>query len=211
MRWGALCSDLNRMKSARGLSLRGYLNLALSYKYLNKYENCISTCNEFLDVLHYENQTNQNNPYSVYDVYDLMAQSYEELGEYDKAITYYEKFLEKVPEEMEHLKFLFLMSLAHCYVNTNNFLAAANNYKLSINFYCKQKNINLDNIEKGLIQDDTLGGLLYGYGFCKQESGLKKECDKLLILSAKCGDEAAIKYCIVNNLNYTSNIESDLF
>ena len=87
-----------------------------------------------------------------------------------------------------------LFMLAECFFNQEQYEEATNYIRKAVSAYRRELNASIEDIERGLVKDDTMGLMFQLYGICllkmNQRAGVN-----IIAIAAKCGDKASIDYC----------------
>lgn len=171
--------------------------LSRSYFLTKQYEECIKYCELWLN-----NDGNEWNHHRYYDILELEFLSWWSLGNYKKAIAYYEKM--KYYENLKHgdddgwNEYI----LSNCFNNIQDYNRSIEIVKVAIRKKLDFLGKSQLDIMAGKIKDEDLGIYLSGYSNTLYTLGKSQESDNLMILSSKCGYKNAIDYCNKNHLFY---------
>lgn len=167
-------------------------NYSLAIKYLKKNSGCYDTKDVFQKIFMQIN-------------YFYTALSYEEMGNYNEAIIYYQRAI-SLAEGNELISSLYGL-LGAAYYNNKEYSEALNNYKLGLDYYFKGSSVTTNDIITGKVKDKLLGEKYWNIASCYMFLDLETKAESYMIKAALCGDETAISYCKKVSIKYDMFIE----
>ncbi len=212
-RYSAAIDCLLKMEVATGLSEYGLWKLCWAYRQNRQWEECIQTGKRWL----MENEKSGDVGYKKM-VYDDMADSYY-FGrhDYNNALLYYQKTLDVLEDKnllnvssIDYTDNLILEQRANCYHMMGScydylgvYYKAIPNYKKAIKLRCEYLDVTMEMVQKGEVQDEVLGVILFSYAFCYYfHQNKQSEGNEIMKISALCGYDLAIDHCRELNIDY---------
>jgi hypothetical protein len=99
----------------------------------------------------------------------------------------------------------FKYLLADCYYELQDYYRAKDMYKSAIKDECTRLKITISDVKANKVKEKNLGMMFSSYAFCCYDSNAELDGDELMILSAKCGNDIAIRYCEIKKLKWQSS------
>lgn len=123
------------------------------------------------------------------------------LSDYKDAIPWFEKLMElkqKGPSSASYAQYC----LAQCYFNMDDIRNALGNVKAAASTYRRLLGVTISDIQNGRVDDTNLGSMFQLYAACFLKANQQKTGLQLLVIAARCGDEASRQFCKESGIRF---------
>lgn len=193
--YSAAYNTLLKINQVTGLTPENAMKHALCCYEMELYEDCLGSCALWLK--YYGDKYNNGQE----EVCHLIADSYFNLFQYSNAIPWYQKLIELVADNPSQTA-LARYSLAQCYFNNNDFRNAITNVKSAASTYRRILGVSIQDIQNGRVHNVALGLMFQLYGSCLLQANYQRQGIQLVIIAARCGDEASRQVCKEYHIRY---------
>lgn len=173
------------LKTEKGLSPEVLQNCVICYESAERYKECIDFCDFRL-------QTFPEDDFLLF--YSTRGECYYFLNEPEKALEYISEYIDLLKELNLNPSIYYIGLYADILYETFNYNDAEKYYILFFENIAKEENLTLETIYTSH-NSKSYGFKLYNYAYNCFFQGKEKEGYGYLLLSKKCGNEAAIDDC----------------
>lgn len=193
--FSAAFNNLLKINQVTGLTPRNAMKYALCCYNMELYADCLGACSTWVN--YYGDKPNDGQE----QVCGLIAGSFFNLSDYKDAIPWYEKLMQLQQNDPSATAFA-QYNLAQCYFNLDDIRNALTNIRSSASIYRRILGVSISDIQNGRVNDMNLGSMFQLYATCYLKANNQRAGLQLLVIAARCGDEASRQFCKENHIRY---------